>query len=79
MIFSYIYFIVFILLYVFLQLNYMFMWFKKLMFDDAEDSIFFGLFFCITWPVSMLIYLLHKLASYMDNIHHKYKYRKKYE
>lgn len=73
MIFLYIYLIVFILLYVFLQLNYMFVWFKKFMYDDAGESLFLGLLPCIVWPIFILVCLLSRLASYMKDIHDKHR------
>ena len=73
MIFFYIYLVIFILLFAFLQLNYMFVWFENLMFDNAADSIFWGLLFGMLWPVSILVCLLFKLASYMEDVHNKHK------
>lgn len=73
MIFFYIYLIIFISLFAFLQLNYMFMWFENLTSDNAEDSIFWGLLFGMLWPVSILVCLLFKLASYMEDVRNKHK------
>lgn len=76
MILLYIYLIVLILLYVFLQLNYLFAWFElpmKVGLNNAGLSIAFGLLFCIFWPVTILVCLVVKLALYMDDIHNKHK------
>lgn len=73
MIFFYIYLVIFILLFAFLQLNYMFMWFENITFDNAEDCIFWGLLLGMLWPVSILVCLLFTLASYMEDVHNKHK------
>lgn len=51
----------------------MFMWFENLTSNNAEDSIFWGLLFGMLWPVSILVYLLFKLASYMEDVRNKHK------
>lgn len=49
------------------------MWFENLMFDNAADSIFWGQLLGMLWPVSILVYLLFQLASYMEDVHNKHK------
>lgn len=74
MILLYIYLIVLILLYVFLQLNYLFVWFEILsIFNNAVESLFLGLLLCIIWPLTISFYLLFPLTLYMEDTHNKHK------
>ena len=73
MIFFYIYLVLFILLFAFLQLNYMFVWFENFMINNAADSIFWGLLLSALWPMSILGWLLFKLMLYMEDVHNKHK------
>lgn len=49
------------------------MWFENLTFDNAADSIFWGLLLGMLWPASILVCLLFKLASYMEDVRNKHK------
>jgi hypothetical protein len=71
----YIYLVSCIMVYIFIQLNYMFLWFEKLMPDNAFDSLFWGIIFSLFWPLSILVYPIVKIALIMDDVHHKHKYK----
>ena len=71
----YTYLIGYILFYIFFQLNFMFSWFKMIEMDNAFGSIFGGLFVSTLWPIIVIFYLGVKLMLWMDDMHHKHKYK----
>ena len=71
----YTYLIGYVLFYIFLQLNYMFSWFKDIEPDDAFDCVFMGLFASLFWPLIVIIGPITKLMVWMDDVHNKHKYK----
>ena len=69
----YIYLAICVIVYIFIQLNYMFTWFKSPMFDDAFTCIFLGLFVSFFWPLFAIVCLVMNLAAWMDDVHDKHK------
>lgn len=69
----YIYLAVCVIVYSFIQLNYMFSWFKNPMFEDAADCVFWGLFVSFFWPLFITAYLVMNLMIWMDGVHNKHK------
>lgn len=74
-IFLYTFFTGYILFYIFFQLNYIFSWFKEIELDDAFDCIFMGMFISLFWPLFIIVGLIIKLMTWMDDVHRKHKYK----
>lgn len=68
----YIYITLAILIYVFIQLNYIFSWFKYSA-NDAMESLAVGALFAFFWPAALIIVAIWALANYMEKLHDTYK------
>lgn len=69
----YAYFVLAALVYIFIQLNYIFSWFKEITDNNAANSLVIGMLYALFWPVSLVIVVISILANFMENMHDIYK------
>lgn len=69
----YAYFVLAALVYIFIQLNYIFSWFKEITDDNATNNLVIGMLYALFWPVSLVIIIILILADFMENMHNIYK------